>query len=116
MTLSQRPLGTTGFSVTPLCLGCAALGNMRETFTYGVSEEGALATLRAIIASPINFADTAASYGDGESERRIGIVLRVSGGASLLVLCWRQRLIAMYRLANSLVYRYAVALSVVCTC
>ncbi len=80
MMLSLRPLGTTGFAVTPLCVGCAAIGDMRETFTYGVSEERALVTLRAIIASPINFADTAASYGDGESERRIGIVLRELGG------------------------------------
>ena len=31
-------------------------------------------------ASPITFIDTAASYGDGESERRIGIVLRELGG------------------------------------
>ncbi len=80
MTLSLRPLGTTGFSVTPLCIGCAALGNMRETFAYDVSEERAFATLRAILASPINFADTAASYGDGESERRVGIILREWGG------------------------------------
>ena len=80
MMLSQRPLGTTGFSVTPLCIGCAAIGNMRETFTYGVDEDRALATLRAIFASPINFADTAASYGDGESERRLGVILRELGG------------------------------------
>lgn len=80
MMLSLRPLGATGFSVTPLCIGCAAIGNMRETFTYEVSEDRALATLRAIFASPINFADTAASYGDGESERRIGRVLRELGG------------------------------------
>ena len=80
MMLPLRSLGTTGFSVTPLCIGCAALGNMRETFTYGVSEERAFATLRALIAGPINFADTAASYGDGESERRIGVILRELGG------------------------------------
>ena len=80
MMLSLRSLGTTGFSVTPLCIGCSAIGSMRETFTYDVSEEQALATLRAIFASSINFADTAASYGDGESERRIGVVLRELGG------------------------------------
>ncbi len=78
--LSLRPLGTTGFSVTPLCIGCSAIGDMPETFAYSVSEERALATVRAIVASSINFADTAASYGDGESERRIGIVLRELGG------------------------------------
>ncbi|HLH72685.1 MAG TPA: aldo/keto reductase, partial [Chloroflexota bacterium] len=43
-------------------------------------EEQALQTIRAIFASPITFVDTAASYGDGESERRIGIVLRELGG------------------------------------
>ncbi len=80
MTLSLRPLGMTGFRVTSLCIGCAALGNMPDTFTYAVSEERALTTVRAIFASPINFIDTAASYGDGESERRIGTVLREMGG------------------------------------
>lgn len=74
-----RPLGNTGLQVTPLCVGCAPLGNMPETFAYGVAEEQALATVRAIFASPINFLDTAASYGDGESERRIGLVLQELG-------------------------------------
>jgi D-threo-aldose 1-dehydrogenase len=45
-----------------------------------VPEDQALATLRAVFASPINFVDTAAAYGDGESERRIGVVLRELGG------------------------------------
>jgi len=48
---------------------------MPETFDYEVSEERALDTIRAFFASPFNFLDTAASYGDGESERRIGIIL-----------------------------------------
>ena len=79
-SLPRRTLGKTGLSVTPLCIGCAPLADMPETFSYGVSEEQALLTIRAIFASPINFIDTAASYGDGESERRIGIVLRELGG------------------------------------
>ena len=79
-SLTLRPLGSTGLRVTPLCIGCAPLGNMPETFAYGVGEEQALATIRAVFTSPINFVDTAASYGDGESERRIGIVLRERGG------------------------------------
>jgi D-threo-aldose 1-dehydrogenase len=53
---------------------------MPETFSYSTSEEQALATLQAVFQSSINFLDTAASYGDGESERRIGIVLRELGG------------------------------------
>jgi D-threo-aldose 1-dehydrogenase len=84
MTLDQslplRSLGHTGLSVPPLCVGCAALGDMPETFAYSVAEGQALTTIRAIFASPITFVDTAASYGDGESERRIGVVLRELGG------------------------------------
>jgi D-threo-aldose 1-dehydrogenase len=85
--LALRPLGSTGLQVTPICIGTAPLGNMPETFAYSVEEERALATIRAFFTghgnsgtSPINFLDTAASYGDGESERRIGIVLRELGG------------------------------------
>src|SRR5207237_6516763 len=40
----------------------------------------AVLTVRAALASPITFMDTAASYGDGESERRIGLVLREQRG------------------------------------
>lgn len=74
-----RTLGTTKLDVTPLSIGCAPLGNMVDTFKYSVDEERALSTLRAAFNSPINFIDTAASYGDGESERRIGIVLKELG-------------------------------------
>ncbi len=78
--LPRRPLGATGLDVVPLGLGCAALGDMPETFAYAVPEERALQTLHAAFASPITFLDTGASYGDGESERRIGMVLREIGG------------------------------------
>jgi D-threo-aldose 1-dehydrogenase len=78
--LAPRPLGSTGLQVTPICIGTAPLGNMPETFAYEVPEERALATIRASFAGPFNFLDTAASYGDGESERRIGSVLGELGG------------------------------------
>jgi D-threo-aldose 1-dehydrogenase len=80
MPLPMVTLGATGLRVTNLCLGGAPLGDMPETFAYGVPEERALATVRALLDSPINFIDTAASYGDGEGERRVGIVLRERGG------------------------------------
>lgn len=75
-----RPLGNTGLSVSPLCVGCAPLGDMPETFEYSVNSERAHDTLRTVFEGPINFFDTAASYGDGESERRIGEVLREMDG------------------------------------
>ncbi|UUZ84796.1 aldo/keto reductase [Paenibacillus sp. P26] len=78
--LSQRPLGKTGLFVSPLCVGGAPLGDMPETFNYSAPEENALATIRAAFASPINFLDTVAAYGDGESERRIGKVIKELGG------------------------------------
>ena len=78
--LTHRPFGRAGFSVPPVSIGCAPLGDMPEAFAYGVTEEDALATVRAALDSPIPYIDTAALYGDGESERRIGLVLRERGG------------------------------------
>lgn len=76
----RRPFGQTGLQVPPIAVGCAPMGDMPEAFGYGVAEEDALATVRATLDSPIPYLDTAALYGDGESERRIGIVLRERGG------------------------------------
>lgn len=77
---SKRKFGPTELYVTPLGVGCAQLGDMPETFAFSVSEEHALETIRAIFQSPINLLDTAAAYGDGESERRIGVALHELGG------------------------------------
>jgi D-threo-aldose 1-dehydrogenase len=78
--MEQRQFGKTGLMVAPVSIGCAPLGDMPDTFAYAVSEDRAIETIRAVFASPITFLDTAASYGDGESERRIGIVVKELGG------------------------------------
>ncbi len=78
--LRRCALGHTDLGVTSLCVGAAALGDMPEAFAYSVDEADALALVRSAFSSPINFIDTAASYGDGESERRIGSVIREMGG------------------------------------
>ncbi len=52
---------------------------MAEIGSSTVPEDQALALVRALD-GPLNFLDTAAGYGDGESERRIGLVLRERGG------------------------------------
>ena len=78
--LPPRTYGQTGLQVTSICIGCAPLGDMPATFQYSVPEDQALETIRAVFNSPINFIDTAASYGDGESERRIGLVIKEMGG------------------------------------
>jgi D-threo-aldose 1-dehydrogenase len=79
-TLAKRPFGKTGLMVPPISIGCAPLGSMKDTFLYSVSEEDAVATVKTALASPINFIDTAALYGDGESERRVGLALKELGG------------------------------------
>ncbi|NIP89034.1 MAG: aldo/keto reductase, partial [Gammaproteobacteria bacterium] len=53
---------------------------MPDTYGYGVSEAQALATLRAIFASPVGFLDTSRNYGFGRSEERIGKAIRERGG------------------------------------
>ncbi len=78
--VTWKPFGQAGFSVPPISVGCAPLGNMPETFAYGVSEEDAVATVLTGLASPIPYIDTAALYGDGESERRVGLALKELGG------------------------------------
>ena len=78
--LARRPFGRTGLLVPPIAVGCAPLGSMPEAFGYVVAEADALATIRAALAGPLPYLDTAALYGDGASERRVGLVLREHGG------------------------------------
>lgn len=79
-TLPRRRLPGTDLEVTPVAAGGAVLASMPRAFRYDVPEERALSTIRAILRGPLNFLDTGASYGQGESERRIGVVLREAGG------------------------------------
>ncbi|HEV2528562.1 MAG TPA: aldo/keto reductase [Thermomicrobiales bacterium] len=65
--------------MTGVCLGTAPLGDMAGTFEVP-GEARAVATVHAALASPIRFLDTAAGYGDGKSEERIGVALREAGG------------------------------------
>src|SRR5215210_7987829 len=76
--LALRPLGRTGLEVTPLCVGTGPLGNTPLEYTQFVPLEDALATVRRVLAGPVNFLDTSNNYGDAEA--RIGIVLRELGG------------------------------------
>lgn len=79
-SLDRRPFGKTGLMVPPISIGCAPLGDMKDTFQYSVTEADAVATIRTALTSPIDYIDTAALYGDGESERRVGLALEELGG------------------------------------
>jgi D-threo-aldose 1-dehydrogenase len=68
-SLTPRRLGRAGFAVRPFGLGSASLGSERAT------DAGAVATIRRALELGIDFIDTSAGYGMGESERRLGLAL-----------------------------------------
>jgi D-threo-aldose 1-dehydrogenase len=74
------PLGRTELMVTPIGFGTSGLGDMPDTYGYGVDMERAAATIRAIFEGPVNFIDTSRIYGMGRSEARIGAAIRERGG------------------------------------
>ncbi|MEO3875807.1 aldo/keto reductase [Nonomuraea sp. B12E4] len=78
--LTKRPLGSTGLMVPPLCIGTSAIGSIPGIYGYEVDRDQALRTLRAVFDGPVRFLDTSNGYGGGESEKRIGAVLREIGG------------------------------------
>jgi aryl-alcohol dehydrogenase-like predicted oxidoreductase len=79
--MEQRTLGRTGRSVGVVGLGAWQLGG-----DWGsVSEDDALAVLRAAVDAGVTFIDTADVYGDGRSERLIGRLLVEHGDGGLVV-------------------------------
>ena len=78
--IDRVKLGRTDLVVSKVCFGTSTLGHMPDTYGYGVDEEQARATLRAIFDGPTNFLDTSRNYGFGRSEQRIGEVIRERGG------------------------------------
>jgi aryl-alcohol dehydrogenase-like predicted oxidoreductase len=68
----RRPLGRSAVDVTGLGLGGAPIGNLY----VGVSDEQAHATVEAAWDAGIRYFDTAPLYGHGQSEQRLGRVLR----------------------------------------
>lgn len=69
-------LGPRGPAVSSVCVGTSPLGGMPEIYGYDVDADRAVATVRRVLRSQINFLDTSNEYGDGESERRIGTALQ----------------------------------------
>ncbi|HEX9557711.1 MAG TPA: aldo/keto reductase [Reyranella sp.] len=70
--MERRRLGRTGLKVSVLGYGAGAVGGL---FTKGRPADQERAAARAIEAG-INYFDTAALYGNGESERNLGRVLK----------------------------------------
>src|ERR1700737_1964403 len=86
--MQQRPLGTTGLSVSALGFGCGAVGGL---MVGGDAAEQRQAVSRALDAG-ITYFDTAASYGDGLSEQHLGEGMRDLGAWSKVVVGTKFRL------------------------
>jgi aryl-alcohol dehydrogenase-like predicted oxidoreductase len=72
MVMQKRILGRTGLDVSVLGFGCGAVGGLMVRGTPADQER---AVARAV-ARGIDYFDTAAMYGNGESERNLGRVLK----------------------------------------
>lgn len=70
--MELRKFGRTGLEISVLGFGCGAVGGL---MVRGSSSEQERAVARALELG-INFFDTAPMYGDGESERNIGRILK----------------------------------------
>lgn len=78
--MALTPIGDTGLTVSKLCFGTSVLGDMPDTYGYGVDDTRARETLDAIFDGPMNFLDTSNNYGFGKSEARVGDAIRARGG------------------------------------
>lgn len=67
-----RPLSVVAGFRDDVGLGCAPIGNLFSP----VSDADAVATVHAALAGGVRYFDTAPLYGDGESERKLGLALR----------------------------------------
>ena len=70
--MEYRRLGRTGLRVSALGFGC---GNVGGLIIRGEPKDRVRAVARAMEAG-VNYFDTAPSYGDGQSERNLGLVLK----------------------------------------
>jgi len=77
--VQQRPFGRTGLAVTPIAPGGYPFGGVNRAAGWDpFSPEGrrvAVATIHRAIERGITYVDTAASYGDGNSEEVFGAAL-----------------------------------------
>jgi aryl-alcohol dehydrogenase-like predicted oxidoreductase len=79
--MERRPFGNTGLTVSVFGFGCGAVGGL---MVRGAAADQERAVARALRAG-VNYFDTAALYGDGESERNLGRVLATLRPADALV-------------------------------
>src|SRR5215467_13851134 len=73
--MDLRRLGKTGLTVSALGFGCGNVGGLIIRGTPAERERGVARAMEL----GVNYFDTAPSYGDGQSERNLGQVLKALG-------------------------------------
>ena len=86
--IPQRILGRTGVSVSVLSFGAGPI----STLMVGEDDQRQLAVVDAALQVGINWFDTAATYGGGQSERSLGAALAQLGAASRVHVATKVRL------------------------
>jgi aryl-alcohol dehydrogenase-like predicted oxidoreductase len=84
-----RPLGSTGLSVSAISFGA---GPVPALMTSGGRADQQRDTIRRAIEAGINWFDTAATYGDGESERSLGAAFQELGASARVHVATKVRL------------------------
>jgi len=80
--MNYRTLGKTGFSISEISLGTWQVGGKwGEPFSPANADH----ILNAAVDAGINFIDTADVYGDGESEKAVGRLVRSRAGERIFV-------------------------------
>jgi len=80
--MNYRPLGKTGVNISAISFGAGPVSALMTSD----NRDGQLAVVKACLDCGINWFDTAAGYGAGESERNLGQVLKELGvGASIYI-------------------------------
>src|SRR4051794_33290509 len=79
--MQLRVFGRTGMQLSVLGFGCGAVGGLMVRGDPGDQER----TIARAIAAGVNYFDTAVQYGDGESERNLGRILRKLKPADLVL-------------------------------
>ena len=88
-----RPLGKTGIDISAIAFGAGPVsGLLVPSKDEGEFSEKRLATVRQAIESGFNWFDTAATYGQGESERGLGVTLAALGRPSHVHVATKVRL------------------------
>lgn len=83
-----RPLGNTGIEISALSFGAGPI----STLMVGDDGERQRAVIQAAVACGINWFDTAAAYGAGQSERNLGRVLEELSAADRVHVATKVRL------------------------